>query len=34
MSIQMILVEIWAPLVYNHSSPHYILVAVGYWATT
>ncbi len=30
----MILVESWAPLVYNSSSPHYILVAVGYWATT
>ncbi len=26
----MILVESWAPLVYNSSSPHYILVAVGY----
>ncbi len=30
----MILVERWAPLVYNSSSPHYILVAVDYWATT
>ncbi len=26
----MILVEIWATLVFNPSSPHYILVAVGY----
>ncbi len=34
MSIQMILVESWAPVVYNPSTPHYILVAVGYWATT
>ncbi len=30
----MILVEGWAPLLYNTSSPHYILVAVGYWANT
>ncbi len=30
MSTQMILVESWAPLVFNPSSPHYILEAVGY----
>ncbi len=30
----MILVESWAPLVYDHCSPHNILAAVGYWATS
>ncbi len=32
--MEMIIVESWAPLIYNSSSPHYILVAVGYWANT
>ncbi len=30
----MILVESWAPLVYDYCSPHNILVVVSYWATT
>ncbi len=29
----MILVESWAPLVYDHCNPHNILIAVAYWAT-
>ncbi len=34
MSMKMILVKGWVPLVEYPCSPHYILVAVGYWATT